>query len=164
MTSLVSAIPHRRLSQLGCCVAIFLAIFAARPAVAAEDGFAGLTAQWAVAWGAADLDAVMSLYAADPVFQPTSTERWTGADTIRQHFAAALSKYRGELHMHSQRVAASGDLAIDSGTYDETVKPVSGKGKPKNLHGGYLFVFQRAAGGDWKILEQVWTEYGAERL
>jgi ketosteroid isomerase-like protein len=106
----------------------------------------------------------MALYAAEPAFQPSLGERWSGTAAIRQHFAGALAKYRGDLHLHSQRSSASGDLAFDSGTYDETVRSVSGNGKPKSLKGGYLFVLQRAPGGDWKILEQIWTEAGPSKL
>ena len=131
----------------------------------AEQGeYAALGAQWAAAWGAGDLDGVMALYAAEPAFQPSLGERWAGTEAIRQHFAGALARYRGELHLHSQRSSASGDLAFDSGSYDETIRAVSGKGKPKRLQGGYLFVLQRVPGGDWKILEQIWTESGPNKL
>jgi ketosteroid isomerase-like protein len=59
-------------------------------ATGAGRGYAELSARWAAAWRAGDLDATMALCAPAPVFQPDSGERWAGAGTIRRHFAALL--------------------------------------------------------------------------
>ena len=57
----------------------------------------------------------------------------------------------------------AGELGYDSGTYDETIVPLK-YGKPRHLAGSYLFLFQIQADGEWKILEQSWTESRAGKL
>jgi len=64
---------------------------------------ASLSAEWAADWSGKKLDRMMSLYAADPVFLPTSGERWEGEATIRKNFASALSQFTADLRLHSVR-------------------------------------------------------------
>jgi uncharacterized protein (TIGR02246 family) len=149
----------RRAFVLSC-----LLVLAATPAPARGQSYASLITRWAADWTAGNLDAVMALYAPDAVFHPNGSERWSGRAAIARNFAGVLSKFRADLHLHSVRSEASGDLAYDSGTYAETVRAVSGGKKPLHLTGDYVFLFRRGAGGDWKILEQTWTEYGPQKL
>jgi len=123
---------------------------------------ASLSAAWAADWSGKKLDHMMGLYAADPVFLPTSGERWEGARIIRKNFASGLAQFTADLHLHSVRSESSGTLAYDSGTYDETVMPVKA-GKPMHVKGNYLFVFTRER-GTWRIREQTFTEYDAGKL
>lgn len=122
-----------------------------------------LGAEWAGYWNAKNLDAIMKLYAPEPVFLPTSGERWEGKAAIRRNFAAGLAQYDPNLTMKSVTAGVSGNLGYDSGTYDETVAPVKG-GKAIRAKGNYLFLFQRQPNGRWKILEQTWTEYDPSKL
>ena len=106
----------------------------------------------------------MTLYAPDPVFLPTSGARWVGAAVIRKNFARGLKQFDPRLTMQSVRSEASGNLAYDSGTYEEVLAPAKG-GKAIRLKGNYLFVFTRKnRKGDWKILEQTWTEFDPKKL
>ncbi|HTQ14064.1 MAG TPA: DUF4440 domain-containing protein [Rhizomicrobium sp.] len=134
--------------------ALIALAFLAAPALAApvED----VSQQWAGYWNAKNVKAIMTLYAPDPVFLPAEGFRWTGAASIRRHFAAGLKLYDPRLTLASTRSAASGNLAYDSGTYEEVLSPARG-GKSANTRGSYLFVFQHTRHG-WKILEQSWTQ------
>jgi uncharacterized protein (TIGR02246 family) len=116
-----------------------------------------ISQQWAGYWNAKNLNAVMTLYAPEPVFHPTIGETWSGADAIRKGFAGVLKTYDPDIALHSTRSETSGTLAYDSGTYDETIAPVKG-GAAIKAHGSYLFLFQKQKHGGWKILEQTWTE------
>jgi len=116
-----------------------------------------LSTEWAADWSSKNLDAVMRLYAPEPVFLPTVGAGWEGTDSIRKNFAGILATYSPHIVLHSTKSETSGTLAFDSGTYDETITPVKG-GKPIPAKGDYLFVFQKQKNGDWKILEQTWTE------
>ena len=122
-----------------------------------------VSAAWASDWSTKNLDAVMALYAPDAEFMPGSTESWVGTAVIRKSFAGVLSQYSAKVHLHSVRIEASGNLAYDSGLYDETVTPVKG-GKALQFRGNYLFVFRHVKNGEWKILEQTWTEFGPSKL
>lgn len=117
---------------------------------------------WAKDWSAKDLDAVMALYAPDAEFMPGATDSWVGAAGIRKNFAGVLAQYSAQIHLQSVRSEASGDLAYDSGVYDETITSVKDK-KVIHPRGNYLFVFRRQK-GEWKILEQTWTQFGERKL
>ncbi len=119
--------------------------------------------QWAGYWNAKNLNAIMTLYAPEPVFFPTVGRGWEGTAAIRKSFAGLLATYDPRINLHSARSEVSGSLAYDSGSYDEVVAPVKG-GKAIRASGNYLFVFKRAKGGRWKILEQTWTEFEPVKL
>jgi len=136
---------------------------AATHAVAASDqDFPKMSAAWAADWNTKKLDAVLAFYAPDAVFSPGAGGRWEGA-AIRKNFADLLAQYTADLHLHSARSGASGDLAYDSGTYVEDVTPVK-PGAVIHATGNYLFLFQRQKDGAWKILEQTWTFYDPGKL
>ena len=138
--------------RIVCLMAVMLCAFVSCPALA-QDSLAG---QWAELWNAKKLDAVMQLYAPEPVFLPAIGPRWSGTSVIRTNFAGLLAHYNPQLNLHGIRRQASGDLAYESGIYDEIITPVDG-GKAIPAKGSYIFVYQRQSGGDWKILEQTWT-------
>ncbi len=117
-----------------------------------------LSETWAAEWSAKKLDAVVALYAPEPVFLPTIGPRWVGVAAIRKNFAGLLENYNPHIVLHSLGTSRSGRLGYDSGTYEETITPVKG-GKPIPSRGAYLFLFQREKGGAWKILEQTWTSF-----
>jgi ketosteroid isomerase-like protein len=120
--------------------------------------------QWAGYWNAKNLDATLTLYAPEPVFLPAAGERWQGMAAISKNFAKALKKFDPRLSLHSLKSETSGNLAYDSGSFDEVLAPAKG-GKAIRARGNYLFVFQRKSKrGDWKILEQVWTEFDPAKL
>ena len=110
-----------------------------------------------------DIDAIVQLYAPEPVFLANSGERWSGIDEIRTNFAMGLSEFTPKLTLQSKRSADSGTLAYDSGTYDEIITPAKGKAAAY-VRGNYLFVFQRQKNGEWKILEQTFTQYDPSKL
>lgn len=119
--------------------------------------------QWADAWNAKNLDVVMRLYAPDAVFMPTVGPRWSGLAEIRVNFAGLLKKYNPHVALHSLASEASGTLAYDSGTYEETITPVNGD-KAISAKGSYLFVYHRQRRGGWKLIEQSWTELSPVNL
>jgi uncharacterized protein (TIGR02246 family) len=133
-------------------------IAATASALAGPMDVTSLSASWAAAWSAKDLDAIMALYAPQPVFLANSGERWTGADEIRTNFAMGLSSFTPQLTLKSVRSEVSGRLAYDSGTYDEIITP-QGSTNAAHVWGNYLFVFQRQKNGEWKILEQSFSQF-----
>lgn len=67
-----------------------------------------------------------------------------------------MAQFSSQLTLKSVRVESSGDLAYDSGDFEETSISLS-DGKKHDVKGTYLMVFQRQPGGQWLILEQVWV-------
>jgi uncharacterized protein (TIGR02246 family) len=114
-----------------------------------------ISEQWAKEWGAKNLDAVVALYADDAVFLPSTGNRVTGRAAIRELFAGALASHSSELHVRSKKTEQSGQLAYDSGEYEET----STTGGVKKLgRGNYLVVFRREGKNQWRIIQHMWTD------
>jgi ketosteroid isomerase-like protein len=97
------------------------------------------------------------LYAPDPVFLPTVGSPWKGTPEIRANFANLLKLYDPHIVLESEKTATSGDLAYDTGRYDEVIYRVKG-GAPIIAKGNYLFLFEHEKRGGWKILEQTFSE------
>ena len=143
---------------------ILAIILTAATRAANATSVVNLSEQWAGYWNAKNLNAIMTLYAPDPVFLPTSGERWAGDAAIRKNFAKGLKQFDPRLTMQSVRSETSGNLAYDSGTYEEVVAPTKG-GRALRVKGNYLFVFERKnKRSEWKILEQTWTEFDPKKL
>ncbi len=125
---------------------------------------ADVSQQWVGYWNAKNLNATLTLYAPEPVFLPSSGERWEGMVTIRKNFARLLKRFDPRLTMQSRKSEMSGNLAYDSGSFDEVLAPAKG-GKAIRARGNYLFVFQRKSKkSGWKILEQFWTEFDPSKM
>ena len=122
-----------------------------------------VSAQWAGYWNAKNLSAVLRLYGDDPIFCPTNGHGWNGAAQIRKSFAGLLAVYDPRIVLASWRSETAGDLAYDSGTYEETIAPVKG-GKAIHAAGTYLFLFKRDRRKHWRIVEQTWTSFEPVKL
>ena len=144
-------------------MAMLALLFAAQPATASPPPYVVVGNTWAADWSAKNLDAVMALYDPDAEFMPGSMESWVGKAAIRKNFTGVLAQYSADLHLHSQRSFALGDLAYDCGVYDETITSLKDH-KVIHPRGNYLFIFRRQKTGEWKILEQTWTQFGERKL
>lgn len=119
------------------------------------SGVAKISEQWAREWSAGNLDAVIALYAEDAVFLTATGSRTTGRAAIRELFKKALAAQVSDLSVHSKVTEQSGDLAYDSGEYEETT--TSG-GVKRTGRGNYLVVFRRDRRKQWRIVEHMWTD------
>jgi uncharacterized protein (TIGR02246 family) len=140
---------HRRL--------ILLIVVWALNVYAADDAtrlVGAVRDQWAKDWNGKQLDHIATLYAPNADFLSSNGARYSGVPAIRDYFKSVLAKNTPSITMRSATLEVSGDLAFDSGTYDETV--VTGT-KSRALHGNYLMVLRRQ-NGKWLIAEQMWSE------
>ena len=154
----MSAIRHVCFIVLGICVGAALMPTVSDARVAAPDAAREITQvseQWAKHWSAKNLDAVVALYAEDAVFLPSNGSRFTGLSSIRDLFAKALAANTSELRVRSKVTGQSGDLAYDSGEYEET--STSG-GVTRTGRGNYLVVLRRDSEKHWRIVEHMWTD------
>ena len=116
---------------------------------------ARLSERWAKEWSAKNLDSVIALYAEDAVFLTATGSRVTGRAAIRDLFEKALAANTSDLSVHSKVTEQSGNLAYDSGEYEETM--TSG-GVKRSGRGHYLVVFRRNSKNQWQIVEHMWTD------
>jgi ketosteroid isomerase-like protein len=125
---------------------------AAKPQVKPEKP-PDIGAVWASDWSARRLDHIMTLYTSDAVFF-TLDDRFAGTASIRDMFRKTLETNTATIHLHRVIAEQSGNLAHESGNYEETL--VS-SGQKREVRGHYLMVLRKEA-GRWLIAEQMWTE------
>ena len=111
---------------------------------------------WAADWNNKRVDDIMRLYAADAVFLRPTAERTAGARSIRELFEKVLETNTPQITFHGGTIETSGNLAYDSGTYEETI--ASG-GTTRATRGDYLLILKRQTDGRWLIVQHAWTDY-----
>lgn len=126
-------------------------------AAPAPGAIVQLCEDWARAWRAKKLDAVMAFYTPDAVWVAGDGTRVTGTAELRNFFASALKNYSMKLDLRSINGASTGDLGYDSGDYSELVTPLADPTNRIAVHGAWLVV-TRLIDGHWRIAEQFWTE------
>jgi ketosteroid isomerase-like protein len=102
------------------------------------------------------LEPILKLYAPDAVFLQPSGERITGSAALRTLFQNIMATFDSGLTLHSQNLDASGDLAYDSGDFQETLT-VLATGAKITSKGSYVIIYKRQLSGSWQIVQQVWT-------
>lgn len=102
------------------------------------------------------LEPILKFYATDAVFLQPTGERITGSTAIRTLFQNIMATFDSDLILHSQNFETSGNLAFDSGDFQETLTAIA-SGSKSNAKGSYLIIFKRQLNGTWLILQQVFT-------
>jgi ketosteroid isomerase-like protein len=120
------------------------------------DDFARLRSEWALNLHEKHVEASIAEYAPDAEFIDPSGARVRGATELRQLFTTITQTFDSDLHFTSVRTELSGDLAYDSGTFDETLL-TKATGKTLQSKGSYLTIYRRSKDGVWLIIEQIWT-------
>ena len=100
---------------------------------------------------AKDLDKCMSFYVDDPVLFIPGSPAVVGKDAVRKTFQAFLGVQSLKLETSDLiiDVAASGDIAMERGSYANTI--TDAKGKVTTETGKLVLVWKRQADGSWKI-------------
>jgi len=100
------------------------------------------------------LDDIAELFAPDGSFLARTTGRVSGRPAIRGLFEKVFGSFTSDITMTSVRVERSGDLAYDSGDFEETVTSTSDATKKYSVKGSYVLVLKRER-GSWLIVEQM---------
>jgi ketosteroid isomerase-like protein len=102
------------------------------------------------------LDPILKFYAPDAVFLQPTGERITGSAALRTLFQSIMATFDSDLTLHSQNLEASGDLAYDSGDFQETLTTIA-TGAKITAKGSYIIIYKRQPKGSWQIVQHVWT-------
>ncbi|MGB2592553.1 MAG: DUF4440 domain-containing protein [Candidatus Acidiferrum sp.] len=102
------------------------------------------------------LEPILKFYAPDAVFLQPSGERLAGSAALRTLFQTIMSTFDSDLTLHSQNLETSGDLAYDSGDFQETLTVIA-TGAKITSKGSYIIIFKRHPNGSWQIVQQVFT-------
>jgi ketosteroid isomerase-like protein len=102
------------------------------------------------------LEPILKFYAPDAVFLQPTGERITGAAGLRTLFQTIMATFNSDLTLHSQNLETSGDLAYDSGDFQETLTTIA-TGAKITAKGSYIIIFKCQPNGSWQIVQQAWT-------
>ena len=102
------------------------------------------------------LEPILKFYAPDAVFLQPTGERITGSAALRTLFQTIMATFNSDLTLHSQNLETSGDLAYDSGDFQETLTTIA-TGAKITAKGSYIIIFKRQPNGSWQIVQHAWT-------
>ncbi len=122
-----------------------------------SDEIARVRSQWADDLRNKRLEEITALYAPDAAFLSGDVGRVTGRPAIHDLCKKVMAAVNSRIVMHSVRTEHSGDLAFDSGDFEETLTKLS-DGTSQNAQGSYLMVLKRQSDGKWLIVEHMWID------
>ena len=102
------------------------------------------------------LEPILKFYAPDAVFLQPNGERITGSAALRTLFQTIMATFNSDLTLHSENLETSGDLAYDSGDFEETLTTIA-TGAKITSKGSYIIIYKRQPNGSWQIVQHVWT-------
>ncbi len=102
------------------------------------------------------LEPILKTYAPDAVFLQPNGDRITGSAALRTLFQNIMAMFNSDLKLHSQNLEASGDLAYDSGDFEESLTVIA-SGTKITSKGSYIIIYKRQQEGSWQIVQHVWT-------
>lgn len=128
----------------------------AAPQTATLETLAKLREAWVQDLRTKQLEPILKFYAADAAFLQPDGERITGSAALRTLFQTIMATFNSDLTLHSQNLESSGDLAYDSGDFQETLTNIA-TGAKINSKGSYVIIYKHQANGAWQIVQHVWT-------
>jgi ketosteroid isomerase-like protein len=102
------------------------------------------------------LEPILKFYAPDAVFLQPTGERITGSAALHTLFQTVMATFNSDLTLHSQNLETSGDLAYDSGDFQETLTSIA-TGAKITAKGSYIIIFKHQPNGSWQIVQHAWT-------
>lgn len=123
---------------------------------AVERAIAAQNRQWLQAIQQKDTAAIRSLMAPGTVALPPNGPAMDGPDAVVGLWGNLVGMPGLKLDFSTKDlvVAASGDLAVETGTW--TMQADGQNGEPMNDNGKYVVVWQKV-GSQWKVLRDIWN-------
>jgi ketosteroid isomerase-like protein len=135
---------------------VFSPTVTAAPQASTLETLAKLRDAWIQDLRTKQLEPILKFYAPDAVFLQPNGDRITGSAALRTLFQTIMANFNSDLTLHSQNLETSGDLAYDSGDFQETLTVIA-TGAKISSKGSYIIIYKRQPNGRWQIVQQVWT-------
>ena len=133
-----------------------LAGSAATDAAALRKGIDSMGTRLTNAMLRGDTAAAVSGYTDDAIVMPPNEKTAHGHAEIAKSFAGMLAKAKViAFTAHTEDVIATGDYGIETGTYDMTLQPKTGK--PVHDVGKYLAVWKKQPDGGYKMVRDIFN-------
>mgnify|MGYP001816775511 FL=1 len=115
-----------------------------------SGGFESREAEWEAGMNAADVEAMVALYAADARLMPPNGPASVGHEGVRASFGGMIEAGL-TVDLTPIDIQTAGDIAFVIGTYElQAGDDVADRGK-------YIETWGRDAGGEWKITNDTWN-------
>ena len=114
------------------------------------EAISQLAADWRSGWLAGDLEALLSLYAKEPVLMPQDQPALVGRDAIRRAYEVVLNQWDFKSEGTVKEIVVSGDLGYFWSVYKLRATSKTG-GESLKVAGKSLFIVTRETAGAWKI-------------
>jgi len=141
-------------------VTIFAPAFSRTASASPKDPsletFAKLRESWLQDLRTKQLEPILEFYAPDASFLQPTGERLTGTAALRTLFQTIMASFNSDLALRSQILETSGNLAYDSGDFEESLTNIA-SGAKINSKGSYIIIYKRQPNGSWLIVQHVWT-------
>lgn len=128
----------------------FLFLLAACGQGSGSGGFESREAEWEAGMNTADVDAIVALYADDARLMPPNGEASIGQDAVRAAFGGMIEAGL-TVDLTPIEIQSAGDIAYVVGTYELLA------GDEVTDRGKYIETWQRGAGGEWKMANDIWN-------
>lgn len=128
---------------------------AANPQASTIVAIAKIREAWVQDLRTKQLEPILKFYASDAVFLQPNGDRITGAAALRTLFQNIMATFNSDLALHSQNLETSGDLAYDSGDFQETLTTIA-TGAKITSKGSYIMILKRGPEGSWQIIQHAW--------
>ena len=112
--------------------------------------------RYSTAATSADVPTLNSFYSDDAIVMPPNAKAMRGRAEVDKGNADMVSIMKvTALKLSTQDVVTSGDVAIETGTYDQTLQPKTGKA----IHdvGKYVAVWRKQGDGNWRITRLIYN-------
>jgi len=128
-----------------------------------EAAIRATDAQWLQAVKSRDADKIAAFWADDAVIFPSGANAIRGKAAIRDYVKGALASPGFDITWQAESivVAASGDLAYETGQDEITFRSPSGQLLQEKNNA--LVVWKKQSDGNWKAAIDIWTPQGAQK-
>ncbi len=155
--------PPLRCARLVAARFLLLAVFSfsfsyaltAAPQTSTTAAIAKIRDAWVQDLRTKQLEPILKFYASDAVFVQPNGDRITGSAALRALFQNIMATFNSDLTLHSHNLETSGDLAYDSGDFQETLTTIA-TGAKITSKGSYIMIFKRQADASWQIIQHAW--------
>ena len=115
-----------------------------------------ISEEWSEAFGAGDIDKLVSLFADDAVRIPPNKPVQIGKEAIRGWIQWLIDQVAMEHESELLDVKVSDDLAFFRCTWAKISTPRDG-GEPRKHNGNYVSIVQKQPDETWKIICNSWS-------
>ena len=120
------------------------------------QAIAEIRKQTTLAENEADSSFFITACLSNVVIMPPNSLAIQGRDAAVDFMRAFFDQFDMSIEYVSEETTIKGDIALDRGTYNQTLTPKGGD-EPLRENGKFLWVYSREPGNAWKFSHVIWN-------